>query len=476
VKRSNSVSDLGNLRRSGKTIIGRRTVLRGLVGGVAVGIALPPLEAMFNGNGTAYAQGAPIPKRLGIFFWGNGVKLDRWTPANTGTAWTPSLALAPLMPVKDYVNVVSGMNIKTGNERGHHAGTVGILSGAPMISEPHPNSAYASTFSAPSIDQVAANAIGTTTRFKSLEVGISKRLDSVEGTTLHYLSHNGPDSANPPEYDPGAVFSRLFGADFVPPGMTSTMPVIDVSKVLRKSVLDAVQADITALKMKVGTADGARLDQHLDNIRSIENRIATTSTPGATAQAKCSVPTKPTLPAETNSKEALAERMTAMSGLIAMALACDQTRVFSIMFSGSVNSTVFWEIGATGGHHDLTHNEADPQPTVHAATIFTMQQFTTLLTTLKGVSEGAGNLLDSCAILASSCVADGKTHTISDYPILVAGRAGGKLAYPSLHYRSPNGENTSMVLMSMLRAVGVPLTTFGLMGGQVSTGLSALEV
>jgi hypothetical protein len=476
VKRSNSVSDLGNLRRSGKTIIGRRTVLRGLVGGVAVGIALPPLEAMFNGNGTAYAQGAPIPKRLGVFFWGNGVKLDRWTPANTGTAWTPSLALAPLMPVKDYVNVVSGMNIKTGNERGHHAGTVGILSGAPMISEPHPNSAYASTFSAPSIDQVAANAIGTTTRFKSLEVGISKRLDSVEGTTLHYLSHNGPDSANPPEYDPGAVFSRLFGADFVPPGMTSATPVIDVSKVLRKSVLDAVQADITALKMKVGTADGARLDQHLDNIRSIENRIATTSAPGAAAQAKCSVPTKPTLPAETNSKEALAERMTAMSGLIAMALACDQTRVFSIMFSGSVNGTVFWEIGATGGHHDLTHNEADPQPTVHAATIFTMQQFTTLLTTLKGVSEGAGNLLDSCAILASSCVADGKTHTISDYPILVAGRAGGKLAYPSLHYRSPNGENTSMVLMSMLRAVGVPLTTFGLIGGQVSSGLSAIEV
>jgi hypothetical protein len=459
-----------------RTIIGRRTVLRGLVGGVAVGVGLPPLEAMFNGNGTAYAQGAPIPKRLGVFFWGNGVKLDRWTPANTGTMWTPSLELAPLMPVKEYVNVVSGMAIKTGNERGHHAGTVGILSGAPMISQPHPNSAYASTFSAPSIDQVAANVIGTTTRFKSLEVGISKRLDGVEGTTLHYLSHNGPDSANPPEYDPAAVFNRIFGAGFTPPGMTPTMPVIDVSKVLKKSVLDAVQADIGALKLKVGTADGKRLDQHLDNIRSIENRIATTTTGGGGSQAKCSLPTKPTLPSETSSKEALAERMTAMSGLIAMALACDQTRVFSVMFSGSVNGTVFWEIGATGGHHDLTHNEADPQPTVHAATIFTMQQFATLLTALKGVPEGAGNLLDSCAILASSCVAEGKPHSITDYPILVAGSAGGKLAFPSLHYRSPNGENASMVLMSMLRAVGVPLTTFGAMGGQVSTGLSAIEV
>jgi hypothetical protein len=482
MKRSIGVSSLGNLARSGRTIVPRRTVLRGLVGGVAVGIGLPPLEAMFNAHGTAYAQQsggtAAIPKRLGVFFWGNGVKLDRWTPANTGTGWTPSLELAPLMPVKDYVNVVSGMAIKTGNERGHHAGTVGILSGAPMISEPHPNSAYASTFSAPSVDQVAANAIGTTTRFKSLEVGISKRLDTVEGTTLHYLSHNGPDSANPPEYDPAAVFNRLFGADFMPPSSTSApaMAVVDVSKVLKKSVLDAVQADIAALKMKVGTADGVRLDQHLDNIRAIENRLTTTSAPAAAAQAMCSRPMQQTLPAEMNSHEALAERMTAMSGLIAMALACDQTRVFSILFSGSVNGTVFWEIGATGGHHDLTHNEADPQPTVHAATIFTMQQFTTLLSALKGVSEGAGNLLDSCAILASSCVADGKQHSITDYPILVAGRAGGKLTYPSVHYRSATGENTSMVLMSMLRAVGVPLTTFGMMGGQVSSGLSAIEV
>jgi hypothetical protein len=463
--------------RNGKKMVGRRAMLRGVLGGTAVSVVLPPLEAMFDTNGIAHADGTAVPKRLGIFFWGNGVKLDRWTPANTGTAWTPSLELAPLMPVKDYVSVVSGMNLKTGNERGHHAGCVGILSGSPMISQTPTNAAYQSTFSAPSIDQVAAAVIGKTTRFKSLEVGISKRVDGVEGTTLHYLSHNGPDSANPPEYDPAAVFNRIFGTGFVPPGMTpAAMPVVDVSKVLKKSVLDAVQADITALKMKVGTADGVRLDQHMDNIRSIENRLSTTTMPTATAQAMCSAPMKPTLPAETNSKEAIAERMTAMSSLITMALACDQTRVFSIMFSGSVNGTVFWEVNATSGHHDLTHNEADPQPLVHAATIFTMQQLTTLLTSLKGVSEGAGNLLDSCAILASSDVADGKAHSINDYPILVAGRAGGKLAYPSVHYRSPNGENASMVLMSMLRAVGLPLTTFGNKGGMVSTGLSAIEV
>jgi hypothetical protein len=462
-----------------KTIISRRTVLRGVVGGAAVGIGLPPLEAMFNANGTAYAQGAAIPKRFGVFFWGNGVKLDRWTPTMTGGAWMPSPALQPLFDAKinDYVSIVSGMDIKTGNPRGHHAGTVGILSGAPMVVQtPSMNAPYASTFSAPSIDQVAANAIGMTTKFKSLEVGVSKRVDGVEGTTLHYLSHNGPDSANPPEYDASKVFNRIFGADFVAPAAgAAPMPVVDVSKVLRKSVLDAVQVDIASLRAKVGTADKARLDQHTENIRSIENRLATTTMPGAAAQAMCSKPTNPGSFPDMSGREMIEERMTGMSALIAMALACDQTRVFSVMFSGSVCGTVYWQVGATSGHHDLTHNEAGDQPTVHAATVFTMKQLGILLTALKGVSEGAGNLLDNTAIIASTDVADGKLHSITDYPIVVAGKAGGALKYPGVHYRSATHENTSTVLMSLLRAVGVPLTTFGQMGGQVTAGCSAIE-
>ena len=223
-----------------------------------------------------------------------------------------------------------------------------------------------------------------------------------------------------------AVFSRLFGADFKPPTAAAppTMPVVDVSRVLKKSVLDAVLADIASLKMKVGTADGTRLDQHLANIRSIENRLAMTPDTFA-VQAKCGLPTNPTLPSESGGHEALAERMTAMSGLIAMALACDQTRVFSLMFTGSVCSTVFWEVNATGGHHDLTHNEGGDQPTVQASTVFTMKQFATLLTTLKAIPEGAGNLLDNCAILASSCVAEGQPHSLTDLICGCAGAWGG---------------------------------------------------
>ena len=457
-----------------KLILNRRTVLRGALGGVGISVGLPPLEAMFNANGTAYAQSnAAIPKRLGLFFWGNGVKLDRWVPSTTGAGWTPSPSLQPFATagVKDYVNVVTGMNIKSGNERGHHSGLTGIMSGAALIAEPHPNSNYVSTYSQPSIDQVAAGVIGTTTRFKSLEVGVSKKVVDGEGTTLHYLSHNGPDSFNPPEYNPVNVFNRLFGTDFVPP-MGGT-PVVDVTKTLRKSVLDAVLADMNTLKGRVGATDKIRLDSHMNNVRSLENRLVSatpTLPPGSTACVRPAQPTKPS----TSGGEPIKATNKAMSDLIAMALACDQTRVFSVMFSGSVGYTVFSDIGITTGHHDLTHDEAGDQPQVQASTVYTMEQFAVLLAALKAIPEGAGNLLDSCAILASSDTADGRDHSITNYPILIAGSAGGKLKFPSVHYKS-NGENTTMVLLSILRSVGLSLTEFGTGGGRVTTSCTAIE-
>src|SRR5262249_44663173 len=124
--------------------ISRRTVLRGALGGLGISVALPPLESMFNGNGDAYADGTAIPKRMGIFFWGNGVKPDRWTPTTTGANWAATPSLMPLFTagVNSYVNVVSGTTITSGDERGHHSGTVGILSGAPLVSQPAGGAPY----------------------------------------------------------------------------------------------------------------------------------------------------------------------------------------------------------------------------------------------------------------------------------------------------------------------------------------------
>jgi hypothetical protein len=455
--------------------ISRRAVLKGTLGGAAISFGLPPLEAMFNANGTALAQGAALPRRMGIFFWGGGIKKDRWNPTTTGAAWTLSPALEPLAPVKEYINVVTGMDVKTPRVQGHHSGAGGILSGVPLVVQPKGNAPFRSTLGGPSVDQVAAAVIGKDSKFKSLEVGISSRINGGEGTTLQYLSHNGPDSPNPPEYDPAKVYDRIFGMGFVPPGGGApSTPVVDVTLGLRRSVIDAVLADLNGLRARVSTADKVRLDQHMANLRTIENRLATTK-PSTSSGVGCKLPTRPSAVGDTRSKEMLEERTQLMSDLIALAFACDQTRVFSMMFSGPTNSTIFWQVNATEGHHNLTHDEPGDQPLVQACTVFTMKCFGSLVQSLKAIPEGAGNLLDNTVIYGSSDVSDGKLHDQNDYPLVVAGKGGGFLKYPGVHYRSPNRENTSTVLLSVLRAAGLELTQFGAAGGQVSASCGAIE-
>ncbi len=446
--------------------LSRRSVIRGLLGGAAMAMALPPLEAMFDGNGVAYAGGTPIPKRFGVFFWGNGVKHDRWTPPTTGAGYTLTPSLEPLASVQDYVSVVSGMLIRTGNERGHHAGTVGILSGAPMISQDPGGAPYASTFSAPSIDQVVARAIGDATRFRSLEVGVTQQVVTGEGTTLRYLSHNGPDNANPPSYSPRDVFMRVFGEGFVAP---DTMPMIDPRLGLRRSILDAVMGDARALQSRVGTADRARLDQHFESVRTLERQIALLEDRPPPASSACGLPEMP----GTFDPNDFIGISHAMSDLLAMALACDQTRVFSNMFSGSVSVAVYAGLGSDTNHHSLSHDEPDEQPIVAAITRFIVEQFAYMLEALRAVPEGDGNLLDHCAILASTDTGDGRAHSIDDYPILVAGRAGGA-PRGGVHHRAI-AENTSKVLFSLLQAMDLPITEFGVGGGLVTSGVPEIE-
>ncbi len=449
----------------------RRTLLRGALGGAGVTVALPALEAMLNASGTALASGRRLPRRLGVFFWGNGIRHSFWVPAQRGARWNLSDELEPLAPVKKYINVVTGMKVKTGNEQGHHAGSVGILSGCPMVSQPHPSSAYASTFSGPSIDQVAAAAIGTDTPFRSLEVGVSRQVTENEGTTLLYISHRGPDAPNPPEYDPARVFDRLFGTAGRPGTGLGADSALESARQMGRSVLDVVAEDARVLGRQLGSNDRRRMDLHLDGIREIEKRVS-----GEWRRAAmCRAGDRPDERAGKPVQEPHAVINEAMSRMVALALACDMTRAFSFMFSGSVGETSYWEVGQDQSHHQFTHDEPDEQPVVHAATVFVMQRFSHLLQTLKDTPDGAGNLLDSSVILASSDTADAREHSLEDYPVLVAGRGGGALKYPGVHYRSDKEENTSKVLLTVLRAAGLRLPTFGQKGGHVDESLTAIE-
>jgi hypothetical protein len=452
----------------------RRSFLRGtLHGGLSVAIGLPLLDAMLNEHGTALAQDGSLPRRFGVFFFGNGrgVEASRWRPSGTGASWTPSPLLAPLAELKDYVSIVTGMEARLSNSpQGHHNGSAAILSGHNFVTQEQGNAPYRSTFARPSIDQLAADAIGTTTRFRSLELATSSRVIDGEGTTIQYISHNGPDSANPPEIDPRAVFDRLFA---MPGGAPSGgNPVADALHALRGSVLDTVLGDLNAMQGRVGSADRIRLEQHAESIRAIERRLQNTAMPSG---AQCANPSAPGEIEADRSREPLAERLDAMGDLLALALSCDITRVFSIQWSGSAGGPVFWQVGANRAHHDISHDGDATQEQMEQITIFSMEQLAGLLKKLRDTPDGAGNLLDSLALIATSDCSDGTAHSVDDYPIVLAGRAGGALVHPGIHYHSDSEEHTNRVLLSILRGVGVDLAELGEDNGRETTGLSAIE-
>jgi hypothetical protein len=362
------------------------------------------------------------------------------------------------------------MNARLANSpQGHHKGSAAILSGYDFITQPANNAPYRSTFSRPSIDQVIAAEIGTSTAFKSLEIGTSRRVINGEGTTIQYISHNGPDSGNPPELDPRKLFDRLFAMPVPTP--TTAPGVGDALRVLRRSVLDSVIADLGSLGRRVGTADKARLQQHTESIRAIERRLQTDL---AAPTVQCENPTAPEPIPTDNSREPLAERMAAMGDLLAIALSCDLSRVFSIQWSGSAGGPVFWQVGATRGHHDLSHDGDSSQDIMEAITVFTMEQFAGLLRRFRDTPDGAGNLLDSMVILASSDHGDGAAHDVEDYPVLLAGRAGGALVHPGVHVRDER-EHTNTVLLTILRAMGLQTASIGEGNYERTMGVSALE-
>jgi hypothetical protein len=294
-----------------------------------------------------------------------------------------------------------------------------------------------------------------------------------EGTTIQYISHNGPDSPNPPEVDPAAVFDRLFAGGAAPSTMQPMTPAVtDRLRALRGSVLDTVLGDLGAMHKRVGASDRVRLEQHTESIRAIERRL--TTMPMGPSVVQCENPTKPGAIMGASGKEPLAERLDAMGDLLALAMSCDLTRAFTIQWSGSAGGPVFWQVGASRAHHDLSHDGAGAQDVIEKITVFTMEELAKMLVKFRDTPDGAGNLLDSLALLATSDTSDGEAHSVNDYPIVIAGKAGGALKHPGVYYHS-NGEHTNKVLLTLLRGVGLDIAELGEGNNRQTEGATALE-
>ena len=76
------------------------------------------------------------------------------------------------------------------------------------------------------------------------------------------------------------------------------------------------------------------------------------------------------------------------------------------------------------------------------------------------------------SVLFTDC-SYGRSHSIDDYPLIIAGSGGGALA--TGRHIAARGENACKVSLSILRAMGVRAPEFGVGAGRTTDGLSALS-
>lgn len=425
--------------------ISRRTVLRG----TGVAIALPWLEAM--GEKTSMAQAAGPPKRAIFMFSPNGYIEERWVPTGTETSFTFAAdgTLKALEPhIKDIVILDGVSNLAaapgTGPGDGHQRGMGSMLTGTQLLKGPNKGAGLASGIS---VDQEIVNKLMPPTKLPSLELGVQSRQS---GTVWGYSSYKGSNLPLPPENSPAKVFSRLF-ADFTGGGGASTPDPKALQAALdRKSVLDGAMRNFSTLNAKLGAEDRAKLENHLNTIRELEKRVSTTGS-GMTS-AMC---TKPAEPTDGGDYVAIGKQQ---MDLLAMAIACDRTRVATLQWSNSFGDARPLP-AITTGHHTLSH---DSNKKVELAQIdaWYAEQFAYLISKLKAIPEGSGTALDNTVLLWSNENSKGWLHDHVNMPFVLAGRAGGALRTGRLLKYTGSVPHNNL-LVSILNMMDVPATTFG---------------
>lgn len=416
--------------------LSRRTVLRG----AGAAIALPLLDAM-----EARAQATP-PRRLLLVFSPNGTIYERWAPTPTGTGFTLSPVLAPLAPHQSKLTVLGNVDMASaydGPGDGHQKGIGHLWTGVDL----QPGTLFTTVDWAggPSVDQRLADVVGGATRLRSLELGVQVPRARV----YDRMVYRAAGQPLPPLLDPTATFQAVFG---------DGDPLVAAQRrARRKSVLDAVLGEYTALSAKLGAVDRQRLDAHATTVRDIEQRLEAVGQPGPA----CVRPDAPVVPPLT-AAASYPELGRLQMDLLALALTCDVTRVASLQWSTAASSVVFSWLGHTIDHHELSHrsdDDAEARTQMEAIHHWYAEQFAYLLSRLDAAPESGGSVLDHSLVLWGNELGKGNIHSPVSVPFVTAGSAGG--AVRTGQFLETNHAPHNALLLAALRAFGVDDATFG---------------
>jgi hypothetical protein len=422
----------------------RRTVLRGL----GASFALPFLDAMlpaFSLRGTAAVK--PV-HRFQTFYVPNGMAMEHWLPTGEGAAFELSPILEPLAQYRNQMLVLSGIKA---NWNYIHAGA----SGSFLTGTARGGRNEIEIIADVSMDQLLARHFATETQVASLELSMDAPANAGACTGnlscvyTHTLSWRSPTQPLPMEWNPRAVFERLFGDS----GSTDRK-AREARLRQHKSILDSVNEKLSTLKRELGPGDQAKVNEYAEAVRDVERRIQK-----AEEQSEIELPA---FDQPQGAPPVFEDHLALMLDLQLLALQSDLTRVISFMLSKEQSARPYPQIGVPEAHHPLSHHNDIPELIAHMSKInrYHTQLFGQYLAKLRATPDGDGSLLDHMTILYGSGISNSTRHSGDNLPLLVMGGGAGRLK-SGRHLAYTDKPTMANLLVTLMDKMDVPVERIG---------------
>lgn len=412
-----------------------------------VAIALPSLHSLSNAAAAASSGPQPTtPKRMVCIGNEFGMYPGAFWPQTEGREYELTPLLEPLANQRADFTLFS--HLDHGLKGGHFAVHT-FLTGVKAAE------ARGMSEGGISLDQRAAEHVGSQTRFPSLTIGSDGGL---HGGCRMSWTRTG--TRVPPIGGPRELFRMLFLDDNAEAKQRAT-DRLD----LQGSILDSVLGDANSLSRRLNPSDNRKLDEYLSSVRDVEVRLD--------LQRQWQNVPKPKPLVDEPRDEGLTRDLPKIYDLIALALQTDSTRVATVEVGGSFAAS---DLGIRAGYHGLSHHGQVRTSIDLLVQIerYQVEQFSRFVDKLKSIpqDESDGSLLDSTMLLFGSGMGNANSHTNHDLPVILA---GGGFRHGE-HRRFPEESRRRVPLcnlfVSMLQQFGVETDFFG-----ASTGtLSGLEL
>ncbi len=402
-------------------------------------MALPYLEAMMPSSVLA-APTPEAPARMGMFYLGTGMNMRQFWPTQAGPDYQASQILKPLDKHRGRFTAINGTFLKEGGGHdGAYPFSTSIAKGERQRQSP---------------DQIAAQSLGSNTRFSSLQLSVD-RGTNYGSQALATISWNEQGVPLAAENDPKVLFDRLFRPD------TAEQKSEEKNEFRRRrSILDLVRDDAKQLASKLGQTDRDQLDQYYTSVRELEKSLArrvewadTPKPPVETDDLQGTYDKKMPGP-EGNGDYLYDDYAKLMYDLIALSFQTDSTRVISYVVRKELAGGVYPEFNVSKGYHALSHHGNDPQSLEELARVdaIYMSHWAYFLDRLNSIREADGTLLDRTVLGLSSGM--GFEHSKNNLPTIVSGGAGLGLKHCG-HLQLETEIPLASVWHTMLDRVGV---------------------